>query len=344
MTIALPLGPVMADVAGTTLTTAERDMLVHPLIGGVILFARNFESPQQLRTLTADLRALRSPPLLIGVDHEGGRVQRFRTGFTRLPPMRALGRLYDVDAAQARDLARAAGIVMAGELRAHGIDFSFAPVLDLDYGHSTVIGDRAFHADPEAVGDLAGALIEGLASMGMGAVGKHFPGHGHCAADSHVAIPVDERGLEAIERDMTAFRIAFTHGLAAVMPAHVIYPRVDAQPAGFSARWLREILRARLGFDGLIFSDDLSMEGASVAGGAAERAAAALQAGCDMVLVCNKPDSAREVLTHLRAGPADAGRIERMRSGHAGVQTDPDAAYRQAHAALEGAVRARALV
>lgn len=339
----MPLGPVMADVAGTALTAPERDMLMHPLIGGIILFARNFESPRQLRALTAELCALRSPPLLIGVDHEGGRVQRFRTGFTRLPPMRALGRLYDVDAAQARELARATGIIMAGELRAHGVDFSFAPVLDLDYGHSAVIGDRAFHADAEAVGDLAGALIEGLATMGMGAVGKHFPGHGHCAADSHVAIPIDERTLDELERDMAAFRIAFTHGLAAVMPAHVIYPRIDAQPAGFSARWLQDILRARLGFDGLIFSDDLSMEGASVAGGAAARAAAALSAGCDMVLVCNKPDSAREVLANLHAGPVNAARIERMR-GEAAVQSDADAAYRQAHAALEGAVSAGALV
>lgn len=343
--VQLPLGPVMADVASTTLDEAERAMLVHPLIGGVILFARNFESPRQLCTLTADIRALRTPPLLIGVDHEGGRVQRFRDGFTRLPPMRALGRLHDTHADRARELARAIGAVMADELRAHGVDFSFAPVLDLDYGHSAVIGDRALHGDPAVVGELAGAFVEGLASMGMGAVGKHFPGHGHCAADSHVAVPVDARPLAEIERDLTAFRVAFEHGLTAVMPAHVIYPEVDALPAGFSRRWLHNILRGRLGFRGLVFSDDLSMAGAGVAGDAPQRAAAALQAGCDMALVCNQPRDVDAVLRTLRAAPVDAGRVEALRTPSAGsAQHDRRAIGKQAHAMLDAALKAGALV
>lgn len=314
MTHRVPLGPVMVDVAGTTLTDAERTMLTHPLVGGVILFARNYESPAQLKALTADLRDVRAPALLIGVDHEGGRVQRFREGFTRLPPMRTLGRLYEREPALARNLAHAIGVVLASELQTHGVDFSFTPVLDVDFGSSSVIGDRAFHSDPYIVAELAGALIEGLRTLGMGAVGKHFPGHGYCAADSHIAMPVDDRTLEEIERtDMQPFRALFQRGLSAVMPAHVVYPQIDAKPAGFSRRWLHEILRQKLSFDGLIFSDDLSMEGASVAGGPLERARAALDAGCDMVLVCNKPDSARMVLEGLDARPVDAERVERMR-------------------------------
>jgi len=325
MSVALPLGPVMIDVAGTALGDDERQMLLHPLVGGVILFARNYQSPEQLKVLTAEIRALRTPPLLIGVDHEGGRVQRFRDGFTRLPPMRAFGRLYDRDPELARHLARAAGRVLASELQAHGVDFSFTPVLDVDPGCSAVIGDRAFHSDPDAIAELAGALIAGLRVQGMGAVGKHFPGHGGCEADSHVAIPVDERSYEDIARtDLQPFRKLFGQGLCAVMPAHVIYPKVDERPAGFSRRWLQDILRGELGFDGLVFSDDLSMEGASVAGGPLARAQAALEAGCDMVLVCNKPDSAREVLAGLEVPPVQAVRVERLRR-----QTPPAPEERQ---------------
>lgn len=341
MSLALPLGPVMVDVAGHAMTDAEREMLAHPLVGGVILFARNYQSPEQLKALTADIRAVRTPALLIGVDHEGGRVQRFREGFTRLPPMRSIGRLYDREPSLAVHLARATGLVLADELRRHGVDFSFTPVLDLDFGCSQVIGNRAFHSQPDVVVELAGALIEGLGLLGMGSVGKHFPGHGGCEADSHVAIPVDERPLAAIEQsDMRPFRALFARGLTAVMPAHVIYPKVDAQPAGFSRRWLQDILRGQLGFDGVIFSDDLSMEGASVAGGPLARAQAALAAGCDIALVCNKPESARLVLDGLEAPPADAERLERLRQP---AQADT-ASVRQAHADVGEALRAGVLV
>lgn len=338
---ALPLGPVMVDVAGTALTDAEREMLTHPLVGGVILFARNYADPAQLRALTADIRAIRNPALLIGVDHEGGRVQRFREGFTRLPPMRRLGELHERDPAYACSLAHSIGLVLAGELQAHGVDFSFTPVLDIDYGSSSVIGDRAFHSDPDVIGELAGALVEGLRQQGMGAVGKHFPGHGYCAADSHIAIPVDERELAEIERtDMRTFRHLFARGLSAVMPAHVIYPCVDAQPAGFSRRWLQDILRGKLGFEGLVFSDDLSMEGASVAGGPVERARAALDAGCDMVLVCNKPDSARQVLARLEAEPLSVTRAAGMRPTAVAETTLYSAARVALHEALEEGVLA----
>ena len=300
----LPLGPVMADVAGTTLSDAERRRLLHPSVGGVILFTRNYDSPEQLAALCRDIHALRSPHLLIGVDHEGGRVQRFRAGFTAIPPMRAIGDIWDHHPQRARRLARDAGYTLAAELRAVGIDFSFAPVLDLDYGSSGVIGNRALHRDPRAVADLAHALVLGMQEAGMSAVGKHFPGHGHVAADSHLAVPVDERGLADLEfADLLPFRQMIDLGLAGIMPAHVIYPRVDAQPAGFSHKWLTEILRGEYGFEGVIFSDDLTMEGASVAGGIVERAHAALAAGCDMVLVCNRPDLADELLARLQWPP-----------------------------------------
>jgi len=311
----LPLGPVMADVAGFSLTDGERARLLHPNLGGVILFQRNYENPQQLAALCQEIHALRSPHLLIGVDHEGGRVQRFRTGFTAIPPMRAIGQVWDSHPQQARRLARDAGYIIGAELRAVGVDFSFAPVLDLDYGNSGVIGDRAFHRNPQAVTDLAHALVLGQQEAGMSAVGKHFPGHGYVSADSHLAIPVDERSLTDIEfADLLPFRQMVDMGLAGVMPAHVIYPRVDAQPAGFSHQWLTEILRGKLGFEGVIFSDDLVMEGASVAGDIRQRAVAALQAGCDMVLVCNRPELADELLAKLKwpLPPMSLIRLARM--------------------------------
>jgi beta-N-acetylhexosaminidase len=311
----VPLGPVMADVEGYVLSDSERHRLLHPAIGGVILFKRNYQSLEQLTALCREIHALRSPHLLIGVDHEGGRVQRFREGFTRIPAMRAIGEAWGSHPQRARRLARDAGYVLAAELRAAGIDFSFAPVLDLDYRNSGVIGDRAFHRDPRAVADLAHSLSLGLSEAGMSAVGKHFPGHGFVAADSHLAIPVDERGLTDLEfTDIQPFRHMIELGLAGIMPAHVIYPHVDPQPAGFSHRWLTEILRGQYGFEGVIFSDDLTMEGASVAGGITQRAEAALQAGCDMVLVCNRPDLADEVLRHLKWSmpPTSLVRLARM--------------------------------
>ena len=294
-------GPVMLDVLGKQLTAEDEARLSHPLVGGVILFARNYESPAQLAELTASIHALRTPPLLIAVDHEGGRVQRFREGFTRIPPMRELGKLWDAHPKRARHLAQQVGYVLASELRACGVDFSFTPVLDVDYGASSVIGDRAFHNEPQAIAELAHSLLIGLKQGGMPTVGKHFPGHGFVCADSHLEIPVDERSYTDIELcDLIPFRQMVNFGLTAVMPAHVIYPRVDALPAGFSKKWLKDILRGELGFEGCIFSDDLSMEGATVAGGIVQRAEAALKAGCDMVLVCNRPDLADELLAGLK--------------------------------------------
>ncbi len=327
----MTLGRVVVDVAGLELTADERNLLMHPEVGGVILFARNFESRDRLRALTSSIRALRKPGLLITVDHEGGRVQRFRDGYTRLPTMRSLGEAVIRDHASGLELARAEGRILAAELLEDGIDLSFTPVLDLDFGRSAVIGDRAFSGDPGLVGEVAGALVAGLAEAGMASVGKHFPGHGWAEADSHVAIPVDERGRTEIERiDLEPYRMLIPQGLAAIMPAHVIYPAVDAQPAGFSSVWLRDILRGRLGFDGLIFSDDLTMEGASVVGGVIERARSAIEAGCDMVLVCNRPDLARELVDGYRAGPVDIARIERLRGRNPGRPAAANPGYADA--------------
>jgi beta-N-acetylhexosaminidase len=294
----IPLGPVVVDIAGTELTDTDRRRLGEPLVGGVILFTRNYESPAQLARLTAAIHAVRQPPLLIAVDHEGGRVQRFRDGFTPLPAMRELGLIWNRGEAEARSAARDVGFVLASELRACGVDLSFTPVLDIDHGHSSVIGDRAFHSDARAVAELGCALAHGLRDGGMSSVGKHFPGHGHVKADSHVELPCDERVFAAIEAaDLIPFRRLIAAGLGGIMPAHVVYPAVDDRPAGFSAKWLKDILRAQLGFGGMVFSDDLMMGGASSAGGVTARAEAALAAGCDMVLVCNDSACADELLT-----------------------------------------------
>jgi beta-N-acetylhexosaminidase len=286
----MPLGPVVIDVGGPELDDEDRRRLTHPLTGGVILFKRNYASPEQLSRLTADIHALRDPPLVVCVDHEGGRVQRFRDGFTVLPAMRLLGREWDAAAPRARRLAHELGFILAAELRAHGVDLSFAPVLDVDHGNSSVIGDRAFHGAPEAVGELAVALVQGMNEGGMGAVGKHFPGHGHVRADSHLELPVDPRTYDEIaQEDLAPFARLIRAGLPAIMPAHIVFEKVDARPAGFSPVWLGRVLRETLDFDGVVFSDDLSMAGAGFAGDIAGRAQAAFEAGCDMVLVCNDP-------------------------------------------------------
>jgi beta-N-acetylhexosaminidase len=312
----MSLGPVMLDIEGTELTADDKKKLLHPLIGGVILFARNFSSRGQLVQLTTEIHALRTPSLLIAVDHEGGKVQRFREDFTRLPPMRELGRIWDEHPIKARHLAQQTGYVLAAELRAAGVDLSFTPVLDMDHGQSCIIGDRAFHHKPQAITELAHSLMSGLKSAGMTAVGKHFPGHGYIEADSHIEVPVDERTYPDIEKnDLIPFRKMIGFGLAAIMPAHVIYPRVDACPAGFSEIWLKKILRGDLGFEGCIFSDDLSMEGAAIAGNIVQRAKCALSAGCDMVLVCNNPEATDTLLAELRWDiPAiSVARLARMR-------------------------------
>jgi beta-N-acetylhexosaminidase len=299
LTTDLGLGPVMLDVVGTALTADDIRRIRHPLTGGVILFARNYDNRAQLTALTAAIHEAR-PGVLIAVDHEGGRVQRFKTdGFTKLPPMRKLGELWDRDVLEATRAATDIGFVLAAELRACGVDLSFTPVLDLDYGESGVIGDRAFHRDARVVTLLAKSLNHGLSLAGMANCGKHFPGHGFVKADSHVAIPVDERGLKQILADDAAPYDWLGMSLAGVMPAHVIYPEVDRHPAGFSKKWL-SMLRNDMGFQGVIFSDDLSMEGASVAGDVVDGANAALEAGCDMVLICNSPDKADQLLAGLK--------------------------------------------
>jgi len=299
----LSLGPVMLDLTGVELDAEERELLRHPAVGGVILFSRNFEDPEQVSALTAAIHELRDPHLLVAVDQEGGRVQRFREGFTRLPPAGRFGALRRRHPVSARRAANAVGWLMAAELRAVGVDFSFAPVLDLDRGVSRVIGDRAFGDGVDAVSDLAHAWCEGVHAAGMAAVGKHFPGHGSVAADSHEELPMDSRSLDDIEmEDLIPFERLIHRGLEAIMPAHVVYPEVDRDPAGFSAFWLGRILRKRLGFQGVIFSDDLNMAAAAAAagGGYVDRARSARDAGCDVLLVCNNRPAALEVIESLR--------------------------------------------
>lgn len=297
------IGPLMIGIDGLSLSEEERDLLQHPLVGGVILFTRNFGGPEQLIGLVAEIRRVR-PELLIAVDHEGGRVQRFRTGFTVLPPAAAYGRAYDSDQREGLRLAELGGWIMAAELRACDIDLSFAPVLDLDYGVSTVIGDRAFHAQVDAVTRLAGAFIRGMRRAGMAATGKHFPGHGGVAADSHLELPVDGRAYADLhELDMLPFERLIATDLSAIMTAHVVYPAVDERPASFSLRWVRDELRRRLGFHGAVFCDDLGMAGAAVIGDPIARAQAALEAGCDMLPVCNDRAATIAILDGLRVEP-----------------------------------------
>lgn len=304
------LGPVMMDLRGISLLPEERECLQHPAVGGLILFSRNYESPEQLAELIATVRAVR-PGLLVAVDHEGGRVQRFRAGFTRLPPAGRYAEFYAGDDSGLLNALEKAGWLMAAELLAVGVDFSFAPVLDVDCGISQVIGDRSFSRDAHTVGRLARAFARGMRSVGMAAVGKHFPGHGAVALDSHLALPEDKRSFDEIAaKDLLPFRNLIADGLEGVMPAHVIYSSVDPRPAGFSPYWVSHVLRGELGFDGAVFSDDLSMAGAAFAGDFAQRAIMALEAGCDMVLVCNDPDAAAQVLDSLPSAPA--ARVDRL--------------------------------
>ena len=318
--------PVVLDIAGPELSAADRRRLRHPLTGGLILFARHWIDRRHLLQLCSAIKRER-PDLLICVDHEGGRVQRFRSdGFTHLPPMGRLGELWMRDPLAATDAATACGYVLASELRACGVDFSFTPVLDLDHGRSQVIGDRAFHRDARVTALLAKSLMHGLLLAGMGNCGKHFPGHGYARADSHVAVPLDRRPLKAILADDALPYAALSTSLGAVMPAHVVYPKVDRLPAGFSPRWLRDILRSQLGFQGAVFSDDLSMEGARHLDGAtlsyAEAAALALQAGCDLVLLCNQSLDDGAAVDALLAGLQ-----QQAQTGH--WQPDPDSERRR---------------
>ncbi|BAW79825.1 glycoside hydrolase [Candidatus Nitrosoglobus terrae] len=298
----ITVGPLMVGLKGKVLDSKERKLLKHPLVGGVILFTRNYESLNQIKVLISSIHTLKKPRLLIAVDHEGGRVQRFREGFTALPPVRTLGKIYDRDPRFACHLATITGWLMAAELQAIGVDFSFAPVLDLDQGISVVIGDRAFHSEPNAVIALAEAYILGMAKAGMAAIGKHFPGHGSVSADSHIVLPVDDRSWPQIQaKDLLPFKNMIAIGLSGVMPSHVLYSAVDSLPAGFSRFWLQEVLRKQLGFQGAIISDDLSMAGAATVGEVSERVLVALEAGCDMVLVCNDFESYVSVLDRLHS-------------------------------------------
>jgi beta-N-acetylhexosaminidase len=337
----MSLGPVMLDLAGCALGAAERERLCHPLAGGVILFEHNYESPEQLESLVREIHGLRRPQLLVAVDQEGGRIQRFRHGFTQLPAPRRLGQLYDENRKRAKRLAQTCGWLMASELRAVGVDLSFAPVVDLDRGVSGVIGDRAFHADPEAVADIAHSYITGMAEAGMAATAKHFPGHGSVVPDSHLTLPVDPREYTDIqEQDMLAFERLIHYGVPAIMAAHVAYPRVDSQPAGFSRVWIQDVLRERLRFQGAVFSDDLTMGAARGAGGALERASAALGAGCDMVLVCQDVDGADQILQGLTLSddPASHIRLMRMHGRHSITRATlaDDERYQQAQHMVTG--------
>lgn len=311
------LGPLMVDVAGAQLSPEDIKVLQNPLVGGVLLFARNYRDRQQVAALTAEIRGLRSPHLLIAVDHEGGRVQRFREGFTRLPAARALGRRFDEDRHAGLGLAHAAGWLMASELRAVGVDFSFAPCVDLDYGVSEIIGDRAFHSDADSVAALAGAYMSGMREAGMAGVAKHFPGHGAVIADSHIALPVDRRDFVDLEADVRPYRLLIENHLAGVMAAHVVFPRVDALPASLSRRWITQILRDELGFHGCVFADDLNMAGAVAFGDVVARTRLALAAGCDVLPICNDRQSVHAVLEALEpdiATPASQARLVRMRA------------------------------
>ena len=313
----MSLGPLMVDIAGTELSAEDARVLAHPLVGSVLLFTRNYRNPRQVAELTAAIRDLRTPHLLIAVDHEGGRVQRFREGFTRLPAARLLGRRFDEDRRDALALAQSVGWLLAAELRAVGVDFSFAPCVDLDYGVSEIIGDRSFHSDPDSAAALAVASLLGMREAGMAAVAKHFPGHGAVVADSHVALPVDRREFADLEPDIRPYRPLIDNNVPGIMAAHVVFPAVDALPASLSKRWIDGVLRGELGFHGCVFADDLTMAGAAAFGTVVERAELALAAGCDVLPICNDRHSVELVLQRCGANAASAAsqaRLVRMRA------------------------------
>jgi len=306
------LGPLMIDVGGTELTSTDRARLEHPLVGGVILFSRNFTDRSQLTTLVNQIKATRSPELLVAADHEGGRVQRFREGFTSLPAARQIGKIFDQEPSRATDLARTLGRVAGAELRGVGIDINFAPVLDLFRPSSKAIGDRSFHDDPVIVTTLGSQLLLGMRETGVHGVGKHFPGHGGVSEDSHHCLPVDERSLDAMsESDLAPYRLMERDTLKGVMTCHVRFPQVDSLPATFSSRWIKDQLRGTLDFDGVVFSDDLVMTGAQTIGAPPARALQAIDAGCDMVLVCNDSDAVDAILA-TESIPFDKNRAQRL--------------------------------
>jgi beta-N-acetylhexosaminidase len=326
----MSLGPLMVDIPGTELSPEDVDVLRHPLVGSVLLFTRNYRNPEQLGALTAAIRAIRSPHLMVAVDHEGGRVQRFRDGFTKLPPSRPLGRRFDEDRRDALTLTRSVGWLMASELRSVGVDFSFAPCVDLDYGVSEIIGDRSFHRNPETVAALAAAYLMGMRDAGMAAVAKHFPGHGAVVADSHVALPVDRRDFVDMEDDLRPYRMLIENNLPGIMAAHVVFPVIDDLPASLSRRWITDILRGELGFHGCVFADDLSMAGAVAFGDVVERARLGLAAGCDVLPICNDRAAVMAVLDKFKptslGSPASQARLVRMRArgeGPVGLTADP---------------------
>jgi beta-N-acetylhexosaminidase len=335
----MSLGPLMIDLEGSALSAVERELLRHPLVGGVLLFTRNYVEPAQLSALVEEIHAARSPAPIVAVDHEGGRVQRFRAGFSLLPPARRIGHEFDAAPKAGLALARQLGWLMAAELRAHGVDISFAPCVDLDLGVSEVIGDRAFHAEPEAVAQLAVAYVHGMRDAGMAATAKHFPGHGAVVADSHQTLPVDRRGLADLGGDLAPYRRLIANGLPAVMVGHLLFPAVDPAPASLSARWIRDVLRGQLRFQGVVFADDLSMGGAAAAyGDVVTRARQALAAGCDMLPVCNNRASVTELLDHLeaRVQPASSLRLVRLhgRAAPGRAELLASAEWARAHAAL----------
>lgn len=310
----MSLGPLMIDLLGTSVTPEERELMRHPLVGGVILFTRNYVDPEQLTQLVAAIHAERRPPLIVAVDHEGGRVQRFRTGFSILPPARRIGKEFDQDARAGLELARQMGWLMAAELRSHGIDISFAPCVDLDYGVSEIIGDRSFHARSDVVGQLAVAYMRGMREAGMAATAKHFPAHGAVVADSHLTLPVDRRDLPDLADDIAPYTRLIANGLPAIMVAHVLFPHLGSEPASLSSRWIRDVLRGDLRFQGVVFADDLSMGGAAAAyGDIVTRARQALAAGCDMLPVCNNRASVVTLLEDLGVEPEPASRLRLVR-------------------------------